>query len=239
MGLRRITKSTTIFSLPILFLLNISATSKNAFWEIKDYRHWSAQECEKMLTDSPWAKGYYYGYTAQLFSALPIRQAIVRQRQIAENYESLSPEKRQEFDKRAGEYLAEAFPDWIVVRVVLGGRDPYTGKTYSNRCPYWQMRTTDMLKGTVFLTPSGKDRIPLEQFIAPQPAVCEFQFIFHRQYKGRPVLSKRDKSLLLEFTVPVTQSASSAGAPSAMQDVERRLIEFKVSKMKFNGELVY
>jgi hypothetical protein len=175
----------------------------------------------------------------QFLSALPIRQAIVRQKQIAENYESLSPEKRQELDKRAEKYFSEPFPDKIVVQIVYGGRDPYIGKTASERCPGWQMRTTDMLKHAVFLTPSGKDRIPLQQFIVSQGDVCEFQFIFPRLYKGRPVLSQQDKSLLLEFTVPATPGSSS-GAPSFMQDAERRwLIEFKVSEMKFNGELVY
>jgi hypothetical protein len=236
---RGIAKRIIIYLLPILFLLNISAIPENAFWEKKDYRHWSEQECKKMLVDSPWAKGLLYnstGYVVWLFSALPIRQAIVRQKQIAENYDKLSPEKRQEFDRRTEEYLSEQFPDTIVVRVVNGyhlGESAHYGKPVSFPCPYWQMQTTDMLKNTVSLIPSKGDRISLQRFIAPRPNVCEFQFIFPRKYKGRPALSPQDKSLSLEFTGPPPAPVKQN------QDFERMLIEFNVSKMKFKGDVVY
>jgi hypothetical protein len=100
------------------------------------------------------------------------------------------------------------------------------------------MQTTDMLRNSVFLIPSKGDRIPLQQFIVSQGA---FQFIFPRQYKSRPVLSEQDKSLLLEFTAPApkTYLRPSDIVPGIMEDFDRVLIEFKVSKMKFDGELVY
>ncbi len=229
-----------IFLLAILFSGIYPAIPGDAFWEIKDYRHWSERECEKMLTDSPWAKGLLqsgFGYVVRLDSALPIRQALVRQKQITENYERLSLEKRQEFDKKAEEYLSELFPYTIVVHVIQGSNlgKARRGTPTSYPCSYWQMRTTEMLKDTVSLIPSKGDKIPLQQFIVSRD-VCEFIFIFPRHNKGRPVVSKENKAISLEFTGPPPAGAFSV---KQNQDVERMFVEFKVKKMNFEGELAF
>jgi hypothetical protein len=43
----------------LLFLLGeaISGTKKE-FWEEKDYNQWSAQECSKILNNSPWTRKF-------------------------------------------------------------------------------------------------------------------------------------------------------------------------------------
>ncbi len=225
------------------FLLNFfsSAQETNEFWKTKDYRYWTEKECETMLVDSPWAKNVLYnsnGYVVQLFSALPIRRALARQKQIASNYEKLSQEKRQELDKEAEEFLSTRFPNAIVVHIISGhhlGRS-VLGRPDSLPCPYWQNQTTETLKDTVSLIPSKGRRIPLERFVISQPNVCEFQFIFPRHSQGRPVLSQEDKFLRLEFTGP---PAWSIGSNRLNQNPERMLFEFKLSDMKINGDPAY
>jgi hypothetical protein len=229
-----------VFSLPILFLVCIPAFPEDKFWEKKDYRQWSRQECQKLLKDSPWAKTFTirevgYGYDIQFRSALPIRQAIVRQMQIAENYESLSPERRSEFNKRAEGVLSpDLFADAIIVHVRF---NPLYGNNYWQR-DYWQTRTTDLLKNDVFLIPSTSGKIPLLQYKVSQaagvlPEAVEFQFIFPRQYKGRSLLSTQDEFLRLEFHHPVKSPDSGLTA------TDRVLIEFKTNEMRINGEVMY
>src|SRR5689334_2218240 len=46
----------------------------------------------------------YLTYTAQVRSAVPIRQAIVRQRQIAESYDKKKPEERAALDAKTNAY---------------------------------------------------------------------------------------------------------------------------------------
>ena len=232
-----------VFFLPILFLVSIPAFPEDKFWEKKDYRQWSRQECQKLLKDSPWAKTFMirqigYGYDVQLRSALPIRQATVRQMQIAENYESLSPERRSEFDKRAEGLLSpDLFTDTIIVHVRFNPLD------YRQR-DYWQTRTTDLLKNDVFLNPSKSGRIPLLQYKVSQaagvlPEAVEFQFIFPRQYKGRSLLSAQDEFLRLEFNCPFKSSDFGLPRTSIQTDVDSVLIEFKTNKMRINGEVMY
>ena len=113
------------------------------FWEKKDYTQWTAAECSRILNNSPWVKkceieileytigipkgnstiktAGYDRYTIVLRSALPVRQAIYRQNQIAVNYEKLSPEQKMAFDQRFEEPLSPtAFMDKIVISVAFG-----------------------------------------------------------------------------------------------------------------------
>jgi hypothetical protein len=232
-------RRTILFLFPILFLAGSSSISGKDFWEKKDYGEWTQRESKKMLEDSPWAKTYTIGswgayeYSIQLRSALPIRQAIVRQMQIASKYDDLSKEQRQEFDKSAGQYLSASFPDMIVIQLKGG---PNTEKLHMATSTsvalirYWQTKTTELLKNTVFLIRPKGDKVPLLQYNVSQGDVCEFQFIFPRQHQGNPVLSPEDKSLMLEFYYPTAPSYTTTA---------RALVEFKTKKMLFNGELEY
>ena len=49
-------KKVLCFAIPVLLLVASSIAFGADFWEKKEYKKWSAKECQKMLTDSPWAK---------------------------------------------------------------------------------------------------------------------------------------------------------------------------------------
>ena len=232
-------RSTIVFFVITLFLVCNLAISGNELWEKKDYGKWTLRECKTMLEDSPWAKTYtigswgHYEYRVQLRSALPIRMAIVRSMQIASNYDKLSSEERQKFDKGAAEYLSTSFPDRIVLHLIGGPNDDKVDGPVSlsiELLRYWQIKTTEQLRNMVFLIPANRSRIPLRQFNASQGDKCEFQFIFPRQHQGLPALGPEDKSVKLEFEYPTSPSYNST---------ERALIEFKTDKMLFKGKLEY
>ncbi len=216
------------------------------FWEKKKYDKWSAKECSKMLTDSPWAKEYtdqelgiqtralgasddgrqlYVKYQAQFRSALPIRQAQVRQMQLLQNYDKLESEQKAQFDQSANAFLSANFADAIVVFMTY---DTNSQNSARNLDRYWEAQTTDLLKNQVFLRNSRGDRVDLVQFSMAQ-GERSFQFIFPRQVNGEPLINAEDKSLMLEFTPP-----SSGGVGGS-----RAFLEFKPQKMVFEGNLAY
>ena len=200
---------------------NILAIERNEFWNQKDYRQWNQNECEKLLRDSPWAKEVGLSHLGQkyqlrILSALPIRQALVRQMQINDNYESFSTEQRQEYDKRTEEYLALPFNDTVVIHVA--------GNYLGN---YWRVQSTERLRNTTFLITSSNKKIPLLEFkvIAGGSQLIDFLFIFPRHYQGHSILREGKQPLSLEFVYPKSQR-DYLRSP-ALAEMERAFIEFK------------
>ena len=89
------------------------------FWQKKPYQEWSEKECQRLLHDSPWADTFTtvesktrttqryddldraaeplpeLSYVAQIRSALPIRQALMRQLQLDTKLpQNRNPEQR-------------------------------------------------------------------------------------------------------------------------------------------------
>ncbi len=229
--------------LPLLFLATVFAAD---FWEKKEYKEWTQKDCAKLLQDSPWAqkmeltsvavmdnqsKGTstdgqqpYIRYSIQFRSALPIRQATVRQNQIAAKYETLPADQKQAFDKQAGALL-DGFPgDQAVVLVRYETNDRNRDQELAN---WWQSKSTELLKNQVYLS-GGKTKVPIARFVVGQGAERWFQFIFPKEIDGKPVITPQDKSIKLEFAYP----AMGFGSGNAFQ-------EFKVDKMIFAGNIAY
>ncbi len=243
-------KKTSCLAVAVLFLGVIFAAPGGEFWEKKEYRQWSEKECGKILENSPWAKQLkltqvlvmpsataeaasttsveqpFIKYTVQFRSALPVRQAVVRQMQIARKYDSLPPQQKQEFDKSAEAFLSADMAGAIVVNV------RYETNSQPNELElarYWQSQTTDLLKNTVYLILSRGDKVPVTRYAASQGGQHEFQFLFPRQVDGKPVVGPEDKSIKLEFPYPIIGQMGDG----------RCFMEFKTEKMMLAGNLVY
>jgi hypothetical protein len=146
--------------------------------------------------------------------------------QIEQVYDSLSPEQRLAFDQRADQGLQAYSSDTIIVDL-SGAISVYGLKPAIER-----------LRNVVFLVPSKSPKVPLLRYemITSGVTGTEHRFIFPRQQNGRPVLSARDKSLSLEFEYPERQHLVH---PNPTDNMQRALIEFKLSKMQINGEVMY
>jgi len=232
--------------IPLLLLTASIAIAGKDFWETKDYKEWSAKDCDKLLRDSPWAQKFeltsvqvmdnssnktstdggqpYIRYWIQFRSALPVRQAMVRQGQIANKYDSLSVDQKQAFDKQASALL-DGFPtDAVVVNVSYETNDNVRDQDLARS---WQTKTTELLKNQVYLT-CGKTKVPIARYIASQGGSRSFQFIFPREVDGKPIITPQDKSIKLEFAYP----SMGMGSGQAFQ-------EFKTEKMIFAGNIAF
>ena len=165
-------------------------------------------------------------YRVQFRSALPVRQAIVRQMQIVQKYDGLSPDQRQQFDKGAEAFLAADFADAVVVYVTYSSNSRTNDMELAR---YWQSQTTELLKNYIFLSNSKGEKVALTRYVAAQGGERSFQFIFPRQVNGAPLIGPKDNSLKLEFTYPIVNQMGNG----------RGFMEFKPEKMVVQGNLVY
>lgn len=165
-------------------------------------------------------------YLAQFRSALPIRQAIVRLSQITAKYADLTPEQKLAFDKNGEAFLAKKFPDTLILYISYSSNVPIDDRELAS---HWQSLTTDTLKNFVFLILPGGEKVPLWGYAVTKGGGREFQFVFPRMYRERPVLSAEDKTVQLEFPHPKIRD----------QKESRVLITFKVEKMLIDGQMVY
>jgi hypothetical protein len=244
---RRLFQDILSIALPVLFLAAVCAASGGEFWEKNNYRKWSQKECNKMLEDSPWSKALtlskvgimdrldksgtssqqpYIKYQFQFRCVSPVRQAIVRQMQFAQKYDSFTPELRQEFDKKAESFLTMDFSKSVIVYVAYSANSQPNALEVTR---YWQSKTTELLKNSVYLRGSQSEKTPINLFVPPQSGEQEFQFRFPRQIEGKPIISPQDKFIRLEFEYPVVDGMGDG----------RGYMEFKTEKMVLSGSLAY
>jgi hypothetical protein len=136
--------------------------------------------------------------------------------QIAQKYDDLKPEQKQQFDKQAESFLSQNMSGLVVVYISYETNQP---EVYLDSAHDLKSSTTDTLKNIVYLYGSKGERVPLQQYVPPQGAQRSFQFYFPRQYKGKDILDPDDKKLNLEFGSVI--------------------MEFKTDMMQLNGKFVY
>ena len=235
----------------ILSLYSLAAMQGNEYWHKKDYQQWNERECKKLLEDSPWAKTYTLSqvyvtplssnendaqararednprltYRVQFRSATPIRQAMVRQQQLAQKYDQMPEDKKKAFDQEAGKFLAASFADAVVVYVSFTTNVQFDDRDVAR---HWQTQTTDTLKNFTYLIGPKGEKVQLQRYTVAD-AGRAFQLVFPRQPEGRPLVGPQDKTIKLEFVHPRT----------TRQGESRVLIEFRLDKMVMQGEPVF
>ncbi len=154
-------------------------------------------------------------YTVQLRSAMPVRQAVVRQKQLASKYDKMALEQRAAFDAKWNEYLATP-QEYIVVYVTYESSVSDYVKLAQQ---YWNVQTNDLVRDKVSLTLGG-ERLEPVGYTAVNGI---FQFHF-----PRPAALPDKGSALLQFTHPALGSLPE----------ERVLLEFKLGNMLVDGKPV-
>ncbi|HMS41309.1 MAG TPA: hypothetical protein PKE69_13850 [Pyrinomonadaceae bacterium] len=120
----------------LLFSLVVNSVFSQKDWEKKSYESWNKDNVTELLSNSPWVKTVNYQEvlnTSQqlgtvispttsarmvLRSALPIRQALLRQRQLDVKYDKMSDDDKKKFDaKNAALLNCPACKDYYVVSV--------------------------------------------------------------------------------------------------------------------------
>lgn len=202
-------------------------------WRGKPFREWTEKEARDLLSDSPWSRTVArsgpmvnFGavatnvptpdkvYIARLRSALPVRQAILRLRQLKEKYDSLGDADKAKFDEKNRPLVeCPACADNYVVSLI----PPRAADT---RSP-----TLDKMRLFVQLMDDRGQRRELVHFVPSKATGEEVVFFFPRlDERGQPLLTPSSKRLV--FTI----DTSSIGMDATIQR-----FEFDVSKMLDDG----
>lgn len=229
-------------------LLQMPAAAQE-FWEKKPFTEWTKDQCLKVLHDSPWAKTFTIStvkqdrfgqptkgetrqteqrifYHAQLRSALPVRQAVVRLSQIENHYDKMKDAEKKAFDSSAERYLNSVYPD-IIVHVDYESDVEFYDKELAN---HWQTRQPkEMINSSVYLTTSDGKRIPPTNFKTEKGAGRAFEFMFPREIDGMPVVAANVESFRVEFPNPQVRDLNDP----------RTTFEFRMDRMKYKGQLVF
>lgn len=260
-------------------LVFAAAAYADEFWENKPYTEWTLDQCKRLLEGGPWAShsgaadvqntAFSSGgggtgsirasastaaerrisYFAQLRSALPVRQAVVRRSMIENKYEKMSEADRKAFDKSAAAYLAQGFADEIVFVVEYSSNVDDVDRELAR---HWQGFPSGVFPPNTYLVGHDGVRITPTRFTADSGAGRSFQVAFPRIVNGEPIITPVTKSLILEIPAPtfppVTQggigrdpsSLGRSGDTASRGLKESRLFfEFKPEKMAYKGKLAF
>jgi hypothetical protein len=208
-------------------------------WVDKDWRNWSKEEVQVILHDSPWSKRWAKGqvntsaalpgvsgagqegaagegapridYYFQIRSAEPVREAIVRQFQFDQEYDtSMSDKEKKSFDEKAAQILNRSYDDVIVVHVLYSSNIQSFERELAT---YWQSLTQDSIKDKVYLITERGDRVAPTRFVSSKTGTYEFELNFPRTVNGEPLIHTSDKEFSIQFQNPaVGGSAESRSA---------------------------
>ena len=246
----------------VLVILAVAVLTAHAddFWVKKDWTKWSKEECNKMLTDSPWSKTWSKSqvnlsaalpsdagasrestqgennpelhYSIQFRSALPVRRAFVRQAEILNKYDSMDDAHKKAFDAQTQAMLSKTFDDVILVHVEYGSNSQIFARDMAT---YWKSIRPDSVPEDFYLINERGDRISPVKFVSPPAGTYAFELIFPRLKNNEPIVRDGDKNLELQFISPAVGPQTGSQAFGR----ERVLAQYKVDKMTVDGKLSY
>lgn len=243
----KLLKNILIFGFTFILLCQTSYAQKP--WG-KDWKTLNKKEALKIINDSPWAKNYNnidvsYSFTdinrgafgaggqlgpappivVRFYSSLKLRQALLRLRQIGDNYDEMDGNRKNEYDEKTkGMLECDNCKNYYVIIVHQPIDDSFQKSLISYG--FRDDKLTD-LQGKIYLEDDKKQKRQLEQFSVPKtdtdPAIFYFPI---NDDKGQPLITKDTK----KFSFKIKRGMFHG--KKYMQDVD-----FDVSKMLVEGKL--
>jgi len=220
-----------VFSLVLLCL--VLPTYGQNVWEKKPYQQWSELDAEYALIRSPWGKderedGRSYSVNVRLHSALPIRQAIVRLKQIFLKYDKFTAADKAKFDSEVKDFLeCPGCAKYYILTLRMLPID-------LNALRELQGSSLDNLKPYIFLTNDKGERRTLAQYLPPvnggeRALFHETAVFFFERFdgQGKPLITTDNK----EFYFTIDKKLFKG------KMVEK--FTFEVSKLLHNGEIIF
>jgi hypothetical protein len=240
-----------IASVIVVALSVASLLAAAEFWQTKPHTSWTRKEVDAISSSSPWAQTVVLrkanmveirrevgkfatgagegegtqnpevNYAISLRTALPIREAIARAAALDQNYEQMDSSSKAQFDKKWGQFLAQQFPDKVIVNVKYTATATDVDRQLAS---YWQSQNLATVQVETYMNGPSGERVAPIAFWAGKGASREFQLAF-----PRPAVSPLKSSFSIEFKHPdVTEQPSS-----------RIIGRFSVKDLQYKGQLTY
>jgi hypothetical protein len=168
--------------------------------------------------------------TVRLFSAMPIRQAMVRIQQLNAGYDKMSSDEKAKFDASRAAFLdCKICKDYYVVTL---SKDKDASTTVNNGI-FQTLKLAD-LKGKVWLENDKGERREITEFTPPKSETDAAVFFFKRtDDAGVPFYAPSDKMVKFMFSNELRDNKNE------YSDLIPRLFEFKIAKMLVDGKVEF
>jgi len=165
----------------------------------------------------------------RLHSGLPVRQAMVRLRQIQAGYDKMKDEDRKKFDETQKVLLdCPICKDYYVVTVTK-----FKDKSEAVDDGIFQTMKLEDFKGKVWLINEKDEKRELEQFTPPKMAGDSAVFYFKRMDdNSNLLLTTENKELKFVFSNELLRN-------NAYSYLLQRVFEFKVSKIIIDNRVEF
>ena len=218
------------------FLLSWSLpASAQKFVERKPYQQWTRSETTDIFFDSPWGQIKHFDerenpINVRLHSALPVRQALVRFRQIVLKYDDMSSAERARLDSQLKEELDCL--DCEKYYILTLGPMPYDPKLLR----LLMTLSLEQLHPYAFLTNDKNERRELAKYIPPRHGRKDGLVFGHAMFffprlddQGKPLITADNKKFYFEIDRKIFKGKSDP--------IGR--ITFSVSSITKNGKILF
>lgn len=243
----------TLLTIALLSLAVVSTARAQSKWPKKPYTEWTLQEVTQLLYNSQWAETTWNGVATQyrsdvpdrppgteifiqlqLYSALPVRQAIVRRMQLTIPYDKLTANQRKSFDEEVDGLLkCPHCAQYYIVTLKSSKGDRLNLVTRGSAV---RLDLIDVLKRVPLeelqqhvslLNDNGERRTATRVVFTPRN---EAVFLFRRvDEAGKPLITTTNKKFYVEFDDYLSKKAEEA----------LKKFTFNVSDLVHDGEVVF
>jgi hypothetical protein len=225
----------------------IQTAKKEQPWIDKDWTEWTKQDCIQVLDWSPWVKvdrqdmgSYLPAYLirdVKLLSALPVRQALLRQQQVENRYDKMKPQQRQAFDQQHAGDLAGREDGNMLVGITYSS---VNGASASDSSSGYVDKHADPSRQTALKLSNGSLILPIQTTVLKTgDFLNECQYVFPRIAEGKPVIAPTDSTFVIMFGAPlVIDKKTKQVVPQPFQSAALGS-SFKISEMTYKGKLEY
>ena len=219
-------------------------------WIEKDWTQWTERDCNIILNGSPWNQSSFYSFDmgsvtnswrtdVQLRSALPIRQALLRQLQFQKRYDKMDATKKQSFDQAHMHDLDQT--DQILVYILNSSFEP----------PPVNKRESTVIVGPVpprqcalqrsdgtFVLPIQTNKV---KYAAAQFSLFlnQYEYVFPRTVDGKPTFTSSDSSLVIVLGLPLVVDDKTKQVVQQPFQLATPGASFKISDLMYKGMLEY
>jgi len=214
----------------LFFSLSVSGQ-----WDKKPYSEWTTEDVQKILSESPWSQTHDLGFvnstthagsvSVRLRSALPLRQALLRLRQIKAKYDKMSDKDKAAFDEKNKPLVdCPACDDNYVVSLSPGPGGQEGVPTMLRNM------SLDEAKLNVQLLNDRGEKRALVHFAQPKVVGEDAVFFFARfDDKGVPLITPQSKTVIFSIGTKILSNTP----------IPKSSFTFEVAKMILDGKVVF
>jgi len=231
----------------MVFTLSTSAPAQGQkYWETKPYQQWTLREVTQFLEESPWAQtqltivpgapGSSFIATMRLRSALIVRQALLREKQLQMNYDKFTVADKTRFDNETKTFLECSDCEQYYLVTIKSPLMPVS--TTPNEQPVMAFDIVSVLKklSVQDLKPyitlrSDKGEVrELVGFVPPKEEGADAMFVFPRfDNQQRPLLTTSNRQLSFKIDEKLFDGRA----------VPLKSFTFDVRRLTVNGRVVF